>query len=72
MMLNFCPLLIKIRSFKNREHFNEKKDGPYRSFGYLSLFSWQNGAKEKYSNFAIFNRISDTKTRVLSKQSQIY
>ena len=65
MMLNFCPLLIKIRSFKNREHINEKKDGPYRSFGYLSLFSdpldfWQNGAKEKYSNFAIFNRISDT------------
>ena len=30
---------IKLRSFKNSEHINEKKDGPYRGFGYLSLFS---------------------------------
>ena len=30
---------IKLRSFKSREHINEKKDGPYRGFGYLSLFS---------------------------------
>ena len=29
----------KLRSFKNSEHINEKGDGPYRGFGYLSLFS---------------------------------
>ena len=27
------------RSFKSSEHINEKWDGPYRGFGYLSLFS---------------------------------
>ena len=31
---------------------------------------WQNGTKEKYCNFATFNRLVDTKTR-LSKHSQI-
>ena len=30
---------IKLRSFKSREHINEKGDGPYSGFGYLSLFS---------------------------------
>ena len=30
---------IKLRSFKSSEHINEKGDGPYRGFGYLSLFS---------------------------------
>ena len=30
---------IKLRSFKSNEHINEKVDGPYRGFGYLSLFS---------------------------------
>ena len=30
---------IKPRSFKSSEHINEKGDGPYRGFGYLSLFS---------------------------------
>ena len=30
---------IKLRSFKSREHINEKEGGPYRGFGYLSLFS---------------------------------
>ena len=29
----------KLRSFKSSEHINEKGDGPYRSFGSLSLFS---------------------------------
>ena len=29
----------KLRSFKSSEHINEKGDGPYRGFGYLSLFS---------------------------------
>ena len=30
---------IKLRSFKSSEHINEKGDGPYHGFGYLSLFS---------------------------------
>ena len=29
----------KQRSFKSSEHINEKGDGSYRGFGYLSLFS---------------------------------
>ena len=32
-------LKIKLRSFKSSEHINEKRDGPYGGFGYLSLFS---------------------------------
>ena len=55
---------IKLRSLKSREDINEKGDGPYRSFGYLSLFSdleiWQHGAKENYSKFTCFNRVVDT------------
>ena len=31
--------IIKLRSFKSSEHINEKGDGPYRIFCYLSLFS---------------------------------
>ena len=30
---------IKLISFKSSECINEKRDGPYRGFGYLSLFS---------------------------------
>ena len=30
---------IKLRSLKSDERINEKGDGPYRGFGYLSLFS---------------------------------
>ena len=30
---------IKLGSFKSSEHIKEKGDGPYRGFGYLSLFS---------------------------------
>ena len=29
---------LKPRSLKSSEHINEKGDGPYRGFGYLSLF----------------------------------
>ena len=29
----------KLRAFKSGEHINEKWGGPYRGFGYLSLFS---------------------------------
>ena len=32
-------LIISFSCFKNNEHINEKCDGPYRGFGYLSLFS---------------------------------
>ena len=28
----------KLRSLKNSEHINKKRDGPCRSFGYLSFF----------------------------------
>ena len=28
-----------MRSIKSSEHINEKKDGSYHGFGYLSLFS---------------------------------
>ena len=31
----------ELRSFKSSEQFSEKGDGPYRGFGYLSLFSFQ-------------------------------
>ena len=37
--LQFKKIKIKLRSFKSSEHNNEKRDGPYRDFGYLSLFS---------------------------------
>ena len=30
---------MKIKSFKSRGHINEKGDGSYRGFGYLSLFT---------------------------------
>ena len=30
---------IKLTSFRSSEHINETVDGPYRGFGYLSLFS---------------------------------
>ena len=30
---------IKLRSFKSSERINEKRDGSYHGFGYLSLFS---------------------------------
>ena len=30
---------IELRSVKSSEHINEKGDGPYCGFGYLSLFS---------------------------------
>ena len=64
---------IKLKSFKRSEHINEKRDGPYRGFGYLSLFNdplnlakW---SQRENCNFAIFNRIVETK-RVLYKQAK--
>ena len=35
----FSALNIKVRSFRNSGHINEKWDGPYRGFSYLSLFT---------------------------------
>ena len=47
---------------------DKKGDGPYRGFGYLSLFSdptdlatWSQREKI-YCNFARFNKVVDTKT----------
>ena len=37
--LQYQCFKIKLGSFKSREHINEKGGGPYRGFGYLSLFS---------------------------------
>ena len=39
LKIPFDDIKIKLRSFKSSEHINEKGDGPYCGFGYLSLFS---------------------------------
>ena len=66
---------IKQRSFKSSEHINEKGDGSYRGFGYLSLFSdpidlaaWS----QRYNNcnFASFN-IVVTKTSIIQMRPNI-
>ena len=38
-MSNKVEIKIKLRSYKSSERINEKGDGPYHGFGYLSLFS---------------------------------
>ena len=52
-----------MRSLNNSEHINEKGDGSYHGFGYLSLVSdpldLSHGAKEDNCNFVIFNRVVD-------------
>ena len=65
---------MKLRSLKSSEHINEKGDGQYRGFGYLSLFSgpidlatWS----QNDSNFATFNRIVNTKTNILQMGQNI-
>ena len=66
-----CKNINKLRltSFKSSERINEKGDGPYRDFGYISLFShpvdWQHEAKRNYCKFATFNMIVDTKTIII-------
>ena len=61
--------IIELRSFKSSEHINEKGDGPYHGFGYLSLFSdpinWQHDPNENYFNFPSFSKIVDTKTIII-------
>ena len=65
----------KLGSFKSSEHINEKGDGPYRGFVYLSLFSdpivWQHGAEDNHCNFASFNSVVDTKTSKFQMGSNI-
>ena len=39
LLKNGKEIRIKLRSFKSSEHINEKGDGPFRGFGYLSLLS---------------------------------
>ena len=67
--MDLVQIKIKLRSLKSSDHINAKGDGPYRSFGYLSLFSdseiLQHGAKENYCNFESFNRVVDTKTNII-------
>ena len=67
----YYEIKIELRSFKSRERINEKGDGSYSGFGYLSLFSdpinWQHGAKENNCNFATFNRIVKIKTIFIQK-----
>ena len=44
---------MKLRSFKSSEWINEKKDGPYRGFGYpLALAEW---SQSEILQFALFN-----------------
>ena len=38
--LSVSKIKIKLRSCKISENINEKRDGPYRGFGYLSLFKF--------------------------------
>ena len=38
-VLSPIQLKIELLSFKSNEHINEKGDGPYHGFCYLSLFS---------------------------------
>ena len=80
--LIICLLLvnqlnIKLRSFKSSEHINEKRDGPYRFFGYLRIWSdpldlakWSQRVNCK---FATFNRIHvvDTKTSIIQIEPNI-
>ena len=35
----YIQIKIKLRSIKSSKHINEESDGPYRGFGYSSLFS---------------------------------
>ena len=47
---------MKLRSFKNSEHENEKGDVPYRGLGYLTLFSYPIDYLATWSCFALYSR----------------
>ena len=57
---------IKLSSFKSSEHIYEKGGGPYRGFGYSSLFSdpldlatWRQRALPQFCNFQQGSRYKD-------------
>ena len=57
---------IKPRSFKNSEHINEKRDGPYHGFKLLKLISDPlHEANENYSKFVIFKMVVNTKSSII-------
>ena len=62
---------IQLRSFESSKHINEKADGPYRGFGYLSIFSDSNLEPKTITviivNFATFDRVVDTKTSIMQR-----
>ena len=65
---------IKLRSFISKEHINEKGDGSYRGFGYLSLFSgpidlatWSQRELLKFCNFQKGSRYEDSVNQMRSK-----
>ena len=55
----FHEIKIKLRSLKSSGHVNEKGNGPYRGF------SDPKHLEKNYCNFAIFNRVVDTKTSII-------
>ena len=66
MTLFRVEIKIKLRSFKGNEHINEKWDGPYRGFGYSSLFSdptdlalWSQRGLLLFCNFQQDSRYKD-------------
>ena len=74
-MIATLIIKVKLRSFKSSEHINEKRNGPYRGFGYLSLFSdpldlakW---SQREYCTFATFNRIVDANTSFIQTEPNI-
>ena len=66
-LLNFKVIIkLKLRSFKSSEHINEKGNGPYRGFDYLSLVSdpldlatWSQRELLKFCNFQQGSRYKD-------------
>ena len=64
-------LKIKLRSYKSSEHINEKRNGPYRGFGYLSLGFGKMEPKRNTVFFATSNRIVDTKASIIQKEPNI-
>ena len=48
-----------------RKGMGQTADGPYRGFGYLSLFSDHIDLATCYSYFATFYRVVNTKTSII-------
>ena len=72
-------ITIKLRSSKSDEHINEKEDGQYRCFGYLSLFSdpidlatWGQRALQLFCNFLQGSRYKDLYNPNPAKYIKLY